>query len=239
MSKVKQSETRTIWRSQITPADYNPRKITEEARKSLKANIKANGIIGGMVWNEQTTNLVSGHQKLGIADEINKYNQQTKENDYQIKVEVINVDLKKEKELNIFFNSKAVQGEMDYSKLALMATDIDLRLAGLDDIDLSMIEIEAPKDVNIEIPTFEPQAEKIKQNNDQEESTQEDSEAKKEHVKSIKEQVKQGATYEGDPSFTLSFSTYENKVFFLERFHLSGDTKYIKGEEFADLLDTL
>lgn len=70
-SKIRQSETKTILRSQITPASYNPRKITDEARKALKRNIKANGIIGGMVWNESTKNLVSGHQKLSIADEIN------------------------------------------------------------------------------------------------------------------------------------------------------------------------
>ncbi|WPC11294.1 DNA methylase [Riemerella anatipestifer] len=159
-NKIKQSETRTILRSQITPAPYNPRKITDEARKALKKNIKANGIIGGMVWNELTTNLVSGHQKLSIADEVNKYNPSTKENDYEIKVEVINVDLKTEKELNIFFNSKSVQGEMDYQKLALIVPDIDVDLAGLDDIDLSFIEVELPKDLNIEVPTFEPQEEK-------------------------------------------------------------------------------
>ena len=85
-NKIKQSETKIVWRSEITPADYNPRKISEEARKQLKANIKKNGIIGGMVWNEQTKNLVSGHQKLSIADEVNKYNPETKDNHYEIKV---------------------------------------------------------------------------------------------------------------------------------------------------------
>ena len=83
-----------------------------------------------MAWNEQTGILVSGHQKLNIADEVNKY--EAGKNDYEIKVEVINVDLKKEKELNIFFNSKAVQGEMDYKKLAQIFPDIDADLAGLD-----------------------------------------------------------------------------------------------------------
>ncbi|SDE24882.1 ParB N-terminal domain-containing protein [Riemerella columbipharyngis] len=156
-NKIKQSETIIIKRSQITPAPYNPRKISDEARKVLKKNIKANGIIGGggWVWNEKTSNLVSGHQKLSIADEVNKYNHKTKENDYDIKVEVINVDLKTEKELNIFFNSKSVQGEMDYQKLSLIDPDIDVNLAGLDDIDLSFIEVELPKDLDIEVPTFE------------------------------------------------------------------------------------
>ena len=159
-NKVKQSETVVLMRSDITPAPYNPRKITDEARKQLKANIKANGIIGGMVYNIITGNLVSGHQKLSIADEINKYNPETGENDYEIKVEQISVDEKKEKELNIFFNSKSVQGEMDYSKLALMIPEIDVDLAGLDDVDMSFIEIEMPTIEDIVVPNFEPQIEK-------------------------------------------------------------------------------
>ena len=157
-NKIKQSETRVLKRSEITPSYYNPRTISDEARKALKKNIKENGIIGGMVWDEQTGNLVSGHQKLNIADEVNKY--EAGKNDYEIKVEVINVDLKKEKELNIFFNSKAVQGEMDYKKLAQIFPDIDADLAGLDEVDLSMIEIELPDVPEVEIPSFEPQKEK-------------------------------------------------------------------------------
>lgn len=239
-NKIKQSETKIVWRSEITPADYNPRKISEEARKQLKANIKKNGIIGGMVWNEQTKNLVSGHQKLSIADEVNKYNPKTKDNDYEIKVEVINVDLKTEKELNIFFNSKSVQGEMDYAKLALMIPDIDVNLAGLDEVDLSFVEVEIPVDIKIDIPTFEPQAEKKEaaREEEQAESDNEPSdEEKKAKIKEIKEKVKEGAVYEGDPYFMVSFDSYENKVFFLERFHLNGDTKFVKGEELAELID--
>lgn len=239
-NKIKQSETRVIKRSEITPAPYNPRTITDEARKALKKNIKKNGIIGGMVWNEEITNLVSGHQKLSIADEVNKYNPTTGENDYDIKVEVINVDLKTEKELNIFFNSKSVQGEMNYAKLAVMLPDIDVDLAGLDDVDLSLIDLELPKDVNIEIPTFEPQAEKKEEAQQlQEEEDAEDQpsyEERKAKIKEIKSQVNEGAIVEGEPYLTLSFDSYENKMFFLERFGLD-DTKFIKGEEFAEMLD--
>ncbi|MGQ3644385.1 DNA methylase [Ornithobacterium rhinotracheale] len=240
-NKIKQSETRVIKRSEITPAPYNPRTITDEARKALKKNIKKNGIIGGMVWNEETTNLVSGHQKLSIADEVNKYNPNTKENDYDIKVEVISVDLKTEKELNIFFNSKSVQGEMDSAKLAEMLPDIDADLAGLDEVDLSLIDIEVPEDLNIEIPTFEPQAEKKEEAQQQEEEEPEDQsqpsyEERKAKIKEIKSKVNDGAVYEGEPYLTLSFDSYENKMFFLERFGLD-DTKFIKGEEFAEMLD--
>ena len=44
-NKIKQSETRVLKRSEITPSDYNPRTISDEARKALKKNIKENGII--------------------------------------------------------------------------------------------------------------------------------------------------------------------------------------------------
>ncbi|KPU84449.1 DNA methylase [Marinosulfonomonas sp. PRT-SC04] len=256
-NKVKQSETRIIWRSQIIPAPYNPRNISVDARKGLKANIKKNGIIGGMVWNEQTSHLVSGHQKLDIADEINNYNPVTKENDYEIKVEVVDVDLKTEKELNIFFNSKSVQGEMDYAKLALMIPDIDIDIAGLDDVDMSFIEMEMPEPVEVDVPVFEPQATKkeksITQELDNSVSTPEASISEMEReeleeksrqekidaVKKVKEQVKQGAVYEGDPYFTISFDSYENKVFFLEQFGISADVKIIKGEELAEKINNM
>lgn len=254
-NKIKQSETRVLKRSEITPSDYNPRTISDGARKALKKNIKENGIIGGMVWNEQTGNLVSGHQKLNIADEVNKY--EAGKNDYEIKVEVINVDLKKEKELNIFFNSKAVQGEMDYKKLAQIFPDIDADLAGLDEVDLSMIEIELPDVPEVEIPSFEPQKEKAEKakleksvteelNNtvyhnsdgihdmEKKESEEMSAEEKKALVKAIKEKVKEGSTIQGDPYFTVSFDSYDAKVEFLEFLGFNPEDKFIKGEELQE-----
>ena len=41
----------------------------------------------------------------------------------------------------------------------------------------------------------------------------------------------------GEPYFTVSFDSYENKAFFLERFHISADVRYIKGEELAEKMD--
>lgn len=256
-NKIKQSETRTILRSSFSFSDYNPRTISDDARKKLKANIKKNGIIGGLVVNEQTGNLVSGHQRISIADEVNKYDPESGKNDYEIKVEIIDVDLKTEKELNIFFNSKSVMGEMDYAKLALMIPDIDIDIAGLDDVDMSFIEMEMPEPVEVDVPVFEPQAAKkeksITQELDNSVSTPEASISEMEReeleeksrqekidaVKKVKEQVKQGAVYEGDPYFTISFDSYENKVFFLEQFGISADVKIIKGEELAEKINNM
>lgn len=49
---------------------------------------------------------------------------------------------------------------MDYAKLALMIPDIDIDIAGLDDVDMSFIEMEMPEPVEVDVPTFEPQASK-------------------------------------------------------------------------------
>jgi hypothetical protein len=259
-NKVKQSETKSLNRSEINFASYNPRKLSEEARKALKKNIKENGLLGGIIVNERTGNIVSGHQRMSIADEVNKYNHETKENDYSIKVEVIDVDDKKEKELNIFMNSRATQGEYDYKKLAQIFPNIDSALAGLDDVDISMIEIELPNMENIEIPSFEPQEEK-KINAEYEKSiTQELSNAvnhpeasisemerkeateltpeeKKAKIKEVKEQVKANAVMEGESYFTVSFSDYDSKVQFLEYLGFNPEDKFIKGEELQQKME--
>lgn len=96
-NKITQPESREIQRSDINFANYNPRKITQEARKNLKANLKRVGLLGGIVWNEVTGNLVSGHQRISVIDEVNKYNPDTRTNDYLIRVEVVHMDEKTEK----------------------------------------------------------------------------------------------------------------------------------------------
>lgn len=246
-NKIPEAEVRKIQRSQIKLAEYNPRTIKDDAKKRLEKNVKKK-LYGGIVWNERTGNLVSGHQRVDVADKANKYNPDTYENDYWITVTVADLSEKEEKEQNLFFNSKAAMGDYDYKKLAMMYPDIDADLAGLDEVDLSMIEIELPDVPEIEIETFEPQIEKkekaekaaIEREQDNSKSTPSESandmteEEKIAHVKAIKEKVKQGATFEGDPYFTVSFDSYDNKAQFLESIGLNPDDKFIKGEEMAE-----
>lgn len=136
-----QAESREVNRSQITLAAYNPRKISEKARKQLKANLKRVGLMGGIVWNESSGNLVSGHQKVGIMDEVNRYNTETHENDYRIRVDVVHLTDKEEKEQNLFMNNKAVQGEFDDDMLIQMLGDIEYQNAGFDNFDMEMLGI--------------------------------------------------------------------------------------------------
>ena len=136
-----QAESREVNRSQITLAAYNPRKISEKARKQLKANLKRVGLMGGIVWNESSGNLVSGHQKVGIMDEVNRYNNETRENDYKIRVDVVHLTDKEEKEQNLFMNNKAVQGEFDDDMLIQMLGEIEYQNAGFDNFDMELLGI--------------------------------------------------------------------------------------------------
>ena len=48
----------------LTGAAYNPRKITDGAASGLAKSIESFGDISGVVYNKQTGNLVSGHQRV-------------------------------------------------------------------------------------------------------------------------------------------------------------------------------
>src|SRR5688572_26248431 len=100
LSRYQKFEAVTISRAEIKNAPYNPRKITEHARQKLKAKIKASGLVMTLVWNRRTGNLVGGHQRISILDELEK------SQNYLLTVSAIDVDDKQEKELNLFLNNE-------------------------------------------------------------------------------------------------------------------------------------
>lgn len=243
LSKYFTSETVEINRSDIQLANYNPRKISAEARKKLKANIKQNGIIGGLVWNRTTGNLVSGHQRLSILDELNKY----PDSDYLVKVEQIDVDEVKEKELNIFFNNSAVQGEWDYDMLAQIIPDIDYKNAGLTEEDLQLIGVdftfqtEEEQDIAGEIEDLiapvKAQKEAVKQ------AKKELSEAEKiANNKEVKAQVLNDAQSKAEDMESyvmISFDSYKAKAAFMQRFGFDEREKFVKGELFENMIEKI
>lgn len=220
------SQTIEIKRSQIVLASYNPRTISAEGRATLKRGIKKFGIIGGIVWNKTTSHLVSGHQKISIADETNKYDG-TPEKDYIVKVEAIEVDDKTEKELNILFNNPNAQGEWDYDKLRELIPDIDYKDAGLTDYDLSAIGIE------VEAHGIDNIAGEI-------EELQRPYEERKAAVKEMKQQIKEQAQAKATEHYshvTLAFDSYANKSAFMLRFGFQPMETMLKGEAFADMIE--
>ena len=91
---------------------YNPRKIDPYARKLLKDKLEKVGCVEALVWNRKTGNLISGHQRLSILDELEG------KADYVVGVTVVNVSEKREKELNVFLNNASAQGRFDEKLLA-------------------------------------------------------------------------------------------------------------------------
>lgn len=96
LNRYFKSEPVEIARSSIRFANYNPRKITDSALKKLKQNIKRVGMLGGIIWNERTNNLVSGHQRVTVLDQLNGYDGTT-ETDYILRVDKVNLSEKEEK----------------------------------------------------------------------------------------------------------------------------------------------
>ncbi|MGJ1414099.1 ParB N-terminal domain-containing protein [Sphingobacterium multivorum] len=233
MSKNKYitSESIEINRSQIEPAKYNPRKISEEAKKKLKANIKRMGVMGGIVWNKRSGRLVGGHQKLMILDELQKYDRETKENDYLIRVEAVDLSDKEEIEQNIFLNNKNAQGEFDNDILSTLLNDIEVKNTGLDDFDLNLLGFELP---SFEIDEVEPEPlEEIKPKSKEE---------KKEDIKAKKEASTEKAVNtarEGNTYVMLSFNDYQGKEEFMKRFDLDPNANVISGDEFAENIERI
>lgn len=247
LSKYFNSVTREVWRSEIRFSDYNPRTITKDGRSQLKRSIKKYGIVGGIVVNSQTNNtIVGGHQKVDILDELNKYNRETKENDYRLKVEMVNIDLKTEKQLNIVLNNPNVGGQWDFDALAQIIPDIDWKDAGLTDADLNMIGVDfllqTKEENSIADALSEMMAPVTEQKEADKAAKQLERAEKVAHMKEVKQQVRENAqkTAEDMEAYVmLSFDTFEAKAAFCERFGYDPCMKFIKGEVFDEQVERI
>lgn len=119
--------------SDLSPADYNPRKIGLKERKSLKNSIERFGLVQPIIWNRQTKRVVGGHQRLDILLQLG-----------QVDTDVVVVDFNEvdEKALNIALNK--ISGEWDDVKLGdiireLKASDYDLLNSGFDKDEINDI----------------------------------------------------------------------------------------------------
>jgi hypothetical protein len=131
MARIEAYEMVTINRAAIKNAPYNPRKITRAAREKLRKGLEAHGLVVPLTWNRRTGNLVSGHQRIARIDQIEGNTA------YTLQVAAIDVDEKREKEINILLNNQAAMGEFDYDKLGGLLEEVDYSLAGFGEEDLS------------------------------------------------------------------------------------------------------
>ena len=137
MKELEQSQTVVIKRSAI---DFNPKNIkkhTPEQIKKQKDNFRAVGVMGGIVWNEQTFHLVDGNRRLAALDQIHKYDPNDPDTDYDVKVEKVSLDEKTEKEQLVFMS--VANTAPDFNLIADIITDIDYRSAGISDKDFKDI----------------------------------------------------------------------------------------------------
>jgi len=234
LSKYIKSGSVEIYRSEINLADYNPRKISDDAKKKLKQGIKKFGLVGGIVVNGQTGNtLVSGHQRLSVMDELNKY----PEKDYLLRVDMIDVDTKAEKELNILINNPGAMGDWDYDALREIIPDIDYKSAGLSDEDLNLIGVDFLLQTDDEqsiAGDFEDVMRPVAAQREAEKD------AKIAHAKEVKAQVMQESSdkvQDMDAYVIISFDNYKNKSAFMQRFSYNPEDKFIKGEVFSNQIE--
>lgn len=230
-----------VKRSEIHPADYNPRKIDEQGKRMLKRSMKKFGVVGGIIVNSQTGNtIVGGHQKVAILDEMYKY----PDNDYSLRVEMISVDRKTEKTLNIALNNGNISGSWDYDALARLVPDIDYKDAGLTDADLNMIGCDfllQTEEENSLAGALEEMMQPVTEQKEAEKAARQLERAEKvAHMKDVKQQVKeqaQEAAANMDAYLMLSFDTWEAKAAFCERFGYDPYMKIVKGEVFDNQVE--
>lgn len=131
-NQLQQFEFGTVKRSEVKLADYNPRTIYEENQKKLYKSIKENGLVEPLVWNKRTKRLVSGHQRITVADKIYK-------KDYDVPVAIIDVDEDKEKKLNVQLNNSNLQGDWDLNLLENLSLDISFEDMGFTESDVDLM----------------------------------------------------------------------------------------------------
>lgn len=220
---MKESETQIIKRSQINLNPCNPKRHTEEAIKIQKRNFQKVGYMGGIVWNSQSGNLIDGHRRIFALDLMNGYNG---ENDYEVKVEVVSLDDKTEKEQLTYMaigNTKA-----DIDLIADYAQEIDLTHMGLNDQELKDILSLTDKEQENISETLDATIQPVKSD-----------EEKRAHVKEVKEQIKEKAEsrQQDDESYImLSFSDFQAKQAFCELLNIDENEKFAKGEEVLNLI---
>lgn len=221
----KQSETIVIKRTKINFAPYNPKLHSKEKINQIKNNFKEVAFFGGIIWNSITGNLIDGHKRLTALDILHKYNG-TAETDYDVKVEKAELDEKTEREQNVFQTSSVT--DLDAELLADLIKDIDYEAAGLTDEDLRMIEVEVP---DFEFAKNEIESDAIGV------SKAKSAQERKEAIKQAKQNVKNDN--EAAPYVTITFSSFESKAYFMERFGFDHYDLYIKGERFENMIERI
>lgn len=131
---IQSFDSAEIDRRRIKNAEYNPRTITADAKRRLKNALKKLGLLGPIIWNVRTGNIVGGHQRLSIIDGLVGAGQPT----FTLTVAQVDLDEKQEVEANLLLNNDAAMGSFDLSKLEslMKMPGLDITAAGWEPSDV-------------------------------------------------------------------------------------------------------
>lgn len=93
---------RVIPLSDIKPAPYNPRTISQDALNGLAASLERFGVVEPIIWNERTQHIVGGHQRFEVLKQ---------RGDTEAQVIVVSLDDLEEKALNVTLNNPNIAGQ--------------------------------------------------------------------------------------------------------------------------------
>lgn len=139
----------------IVPADYNPRKISEQEYTKLRNSIETFGLVDPIIINLKNNHIVGGHQRYDVL-----LDQYMEDNDFFPELQMLRLgdvgfvfsdtDLSIENEdyekaLNLALNK--ISGEWDNDKLSAVLNDLSLKgfdtdLTGFDDLELTELQFE-------------------------------------------------------------------------------------------------
>ena len=116
--------------SELTPARYNPRKISSDALGRLTKSLSELGNLQPITWNAKTGNIVGGHQRLKCYQALQKD---------EVEVWAVWLDEAQEKAANIALNK--LSGEFDLPQLKDIIEELDTGEMDLDIIGFGIEEI--------------------------------------------------------------------------------------------------
>lgn len=144
----------------LNPAEYNPRKISDQELLKLENSINEFGLVDPIIINLKNNKIIGGHQRYEAL-----YNKYTADNDFQPELNLIRLgdigwvfedtELKisseaQEKALNLALNK--ISGEWDTVKLQplleeLSLSNLDISLTGFDEIELGELNTNIDKEL--------------------------------------------------------------------------------------------
>lgn len=252
-NKYENFECVVVRRSEIHGADYNPRTISENALKKLRKwfRTEGKGQLTPITVNRNTMTVVSGHQRLTVLDQLNKY----PEKDYELTVAMTELDEKTEVEANVFMNNKSAMGDFDYDMLGQlhdMFPDISFTddfgfdpaevslMFDTDDLSVANVGAEMGGEDKVAVPMGDtPESQEILEQ--AKKFTDEDfrTARKKELQKVAEGSNTQGSVYleKDDYTFTVVCISNDEKHRLMKLFHERESEKFIKSNKLYDIYD--